>query len=85
DDYEWGWHNKGFTLSELGRIEKALECYNRALEINPNYKAAQNNRQRCLKLLNLRKREESLSSAKTEPINEKSNKKKRRKTVKKKS
>ncbi len=29
------WHNKEDTLDNLGRHEDALECYDKALEINP--------------------------------------------------
>ena len=60
--YEWGWHNKGFTLSEMGRIEDAVACYDQALKINPNYQSAIRNRKRCLKILELKRREASFSS-----------------------
>ena len=31
----WEWNNKGFSLSNLGRKEEAIACYDRALEIDP--------------------------------------------------
>ena len=30
------WQNKGQALDNIGREEEALECYNKALEINPD-------------------------------------------------
>jgi tetratricopeptide (TPR) repeat protein len=33
----WEYLNKGNNLERLGHSEEALECYNRALEINPQY------------------------------------------------
>ena len=77
NNYEWGWHNKGFTLTEMGKIEEALECYNHALEINPNYQSALRNRQRCLKILNLRKKENSLYLKENIDAGEKKYKKKK--------
>ena len=35
---------KGESLCGLGRYEEALECYNKALEKNPSYIIAQNNK-----------------------------------------
>jgi tetratricopeptide (TPR) repeat protein len=31
------WHNKGLSLNNLGRHNEAITCYDKALEINPNY------------------------------------------------
>ena len=30
------WMQKGFLLYESGEVQKAIECYNNALKINPN-------------------------------------------------
>ncbi|RLI82002.1 hypothetical protein DRP04_04950 [Archaeoglobales archaeon] len=35
-DYAVAWYNKGLALYNLGKLEEAVECYDRALEINPN-------------------------------------------------
>jgi tetratricopeptide (TPR) repeat protein len=70
----------------MGKIEKALESYDRALKINPNYQSALRNRERCLKILKLKEREISLSSLEKQ-VKIKSNrvtKKKVKKKVKKK-
>jgi len=29
------WNNKGYSLYEMGKYEEALECYDRAIEIDP--------------------------------------------------
>ena len=63
EDYEWGWHNKGFTLGELGQLNEAIKCYDRALKINPNYQSAIRNRQRCVKIIELQKKEATLATA----------------------
>jgi tetratricopeptide (TPR) repeat protein len=34
------WINNGFSLCESGQIQKAIECYDNALKINPNYSNA---------------------------------------------
>jgi tetratricopeptide (TPR) repeat protein len=40
--YVWTW--KGIILSNLGRFEEAIKCYDKALEIYPNYALAQANK-----------------------------------------
>ena len=30
------WYNKGLALARLGKYEEAVECYDKALEINTN-------------------------------------------------
>jgi len=39
---------RGLELSELGRYEEAIDCYNKALEINPEYKEAWVNKGKVL-------------------------------------
>lgn len=31
------WYNKGVELSQSGRYLEAIKCYDKALEIDPNY------------------------------------------------
>ena len=31
------WFSKGFALYELGRYEEAIECYDKAIELDPDY------------------------------------------------
>ncbi len=38
------WNNKGFALDESGEYNKAIEAYNKAIAIDPNYKIAWNNK-----------------------------------------
>jgi tetratricopeptide (TPR) repeat protein len=39
-----GWFNKGLGLSELGRHDEAIRCYENALESDPPYVAAWSNK-----------------------------------------
>lgn len=40
-ELEWGeWLNKGFSLGALNKYQEAIDCYNKALEMNPNYAKA---------------------------------------------
>lgn len=41
--YAWTW--KGNALSNLGKYEEAIKCYDKSLEINPNYALAQTNKE----------------------------------------
>jgi len=34
------WYNKGYDLGELGKYEEAIKCYEKAIEIDPNYAKA---------------------------------------------
>ena len=38
------WFNEGYDLYNQGRYEEAIECYNKALEIDPDYGDAWNNK-----------------------------------------
>ena len=40
----WEWVNKGVSLHNLGRREEAIRCYDRALEIDPRFANAWNNK-----------------------------------------
>jgi len=42
--YALAWHNKGAALQILGKYQEATECYDKALEINPNFTMAQKNK-----------------------------------------
>jgi tetratricopeptide (TPR) repeat protein len=37
------WNNKGNIYINLGKKKDAMECYKKAIEINPNYELARNN------------------------------------------
>lgn len=43
--------NKGAILSELGRFEESVECFDRALELNPDFEGARRNRDKALMAL----------------------------------
>ena len=34
---EDAWHKKGLILSDFGRHEEAIECYNKVMELNPSF------------------------------------------------
>jgi tetratricopeptide (TPR) repeat protein len=38
------WFDKGLALGELGKYHEAIECFNKAIEINPHYEYAWNNK-----------------------------------------
>jgi len=51
---------RGFAFDELKQFEKAIDSYNSAIEINPKYAAAYNNR--GISLYHLGKYEEAIDS-----------------------
>lgn len=42
------WNNKGLSLYALGRYNEALYCYDKALEVQPNYANAWYNKAKTL-------------------------------------
>lgn len=44
------WYNKGLSLANLGHSQRAIDCYDRALQIKPSYAAAWNNKATALDL-----------------------------------
>lgn len=40
----WEWSNKGLSLDYLGRSEEAIACFDRAVEIDPQYAGSWNNK-----------------------------------------
>jgi tetratricopeptide (TPR) repeat protein len=55
---ESSWNNDGVKLSKLGKFEEAIECYDKAIEINPNFFLAWGNK--GLALSNLKRYEETI-------------------------
>jgi tetratricopeptide (TPR) repeat protein len=43
------WLNMGIALGKLGQVEKEIECYDKAIEIDENYELAKSNREVALK------------------------------------
>jgi tetratricopeptide (TPR) repeat protein len=43
------WYYKGSALSELGRYDETIVCFDRALEIKPDYKATEDARKEALR------------------------------------
>jgi hypothetical protein len=66
----------------MGLIIDALKCYDRALEINPNYQSAIRNRERCMKIIELQRKEAAMSSEESGSKDNKSNKKSKSKKKK---
>ena len=58
-EQEKNYQIQGMILQVKGKIAKALESYEKALQVNPNYTNAMNNRALCLK--DLKRFEEALS------------------------
>jgi tetratricopeptide (TPR) repeat protein/tRNA A-37 threonylcarbamoyl transferase component Bud32 len=54
----WEWSNKGISLSNLGRHEEAVRCYDKALELDPRDAEVWNNKGDCLDSLG--RREEAI-------------------------
>ncbi|MGC2427420.1 MAG: tetratricopeptide repeat protein [Nitrososphaeraceae archaeon] len=48
--------NKDLALDNLGKLEEAIRCYDKALEIDPTHAIAQNNKIYFLNLLNKQKK-----------------------------
>ena len=40
----WGWRNKGGALYFLGKYDEAIECYDKAIEIDPDNQVVWNNK-----------------------------------------
>jgi len=57
-DDVWGWRNKGGALYFLGKYDEAIECYDKAIEIDPNNPVVWNNK--GLALYHLDKHEEAI-------------------------
>jgi tetratricopeptide (TPR) repeat protein len=38
------WYNRGFAFQEQGRLDEAIECYDKSLDIDPEYAFAWNNK-----------------------------------------
>lgn len=51
---EIAWNGEGAAFHTLGRYDEALAAYNKALELNPDYGQAIDNRDLVLKLIDNR-------------------------------
>ena len=47
----WGWRNKGGTLYFQGKYDEAIECYDKAIEIDPDSSVVWNNKGLALNAL----------------------------------
>ena len=43
-DIPAAWNNKGYLLYEEGQFQKSIECYDRAIKLDPKYTLAINNK-----------------------------------------
>ncbi len=46
----WGWNNKGISYGNLSKLEQAIKCYDKAIEIDPNNSGAWDNKGNALRL-----------------------------------
>ena len=51
EDKKEEWYNKGNALKKLERNEEAIVCYDKAIQLNPEYFKAWNNKGDSLKKL----------------------------------
>ena len=56
----WGWRNKGGALYSLGKYDEAIECYDKAIQIDPDSPVVWNNK--GLALNSLGKYDEAIAS-----------------------
>lgn len=56
------YNNKGYSLYMQGKYEDAIRCYNRAIEIDPKYTIAWNNKGKALSALNRDREAEAMFS-----------------------
>jgi len=47
-----GWNNEGVILLKMGRYQEALDCFDKALLLDPNYEQAERNRNNTLQDMN---------------------------------
>lgn len=45
-----GWNNLGVVLREKGEVKRSIECYRKALELDPNLKIAKDNLETAMKM-----------------------------------
>lgn len=45
------YNNRGVSYDNLGKKERAIQDYSKAIQLNPNFTLAKNNREACLKAL----------------------------------
>ena len=45
------YNNKGFALKELNRLHEAIECFDKAIKLDSNFRVAEINKQNVLKLI----------------------------------
>ncbi|MBW9220733.1 protein kinase, partial [Methanothermococcus sp. SCGC AD-155-M21] len=64
--YVYAWNNKGDALYNLGKYNEAIECFNKALEIDPDNDHAKHMKENALN--NLRKHEKTIDKEDTEQI-----------------
>lgn len=51
-DVEQYWYNYGSDLAEKGKLNEAIEAFNKSIELNPNYEDAIVNREHVIEFLN---------------------------------
>lgn len=50
-EYSIAFNNKGISLFNLGKYDEALECFNKAIQLDPNNENAYTNRENFQRVL----------------------------------
>jgi len=47
-----GWSNKGLTLYKIGKYKESIKCYDKVIDMEPDFPNAWHNREKISEMLN---------------------------------